>query len=250
MRRTFLCLAVGALMASPALADFGTFTLDIKGSIDGGVTWVDHLCLPACDPQSVQIQVWGSATTGGSEGVNNGVQAIYFDILGTCLDSVMQSPMTLQKAFTKQYNPYGVMNLGFDTLPSAGTGAHGTIAGVGGAQAAPPGPGYYDMPGAFTANAAGANGIPPVLIATGTVMTNGQCLEPCPPALGCPPGYLGCWVGTGGNATAWQYGSGGSGPGNAGAMNIIDDQFWICAIPEPSTLILLAPALLALRRRR
>ena len=244
MRKTFLCLAVAALMASPALADFGTFTLDVKGSIDGGATWVDSVCLPTCDPMSVQIQVWGSATTGGTEGTNNGVQAIYFDILGTCLDSVMQSPLVLTKAFSKMYIPYTNTNLGYDTLATGGTGGHGIIAGVGGAQAAPPGPGYYDMPGAFTPAAPAASGQPPVLIATGTVMTNGQCVEPCPPAVGCPPDYVGCWVGTAGNATAWKW------DGNAGSMNIVDDQFWICTIPEPTTLIFLAPALLALRRRR
>ena len=245
MRKTFLTLAVAAMVASPALADFGTFSLDIKGSIDGGATWHDSLLLPDCSATSVQIQVWGSATTGGTEGTNNGVQAIYFDILGSALDSVMQSSLTLNPVFTKLYNPYYyAFNLGFNTLATGGTGGHGIIAGAGGAQAAPPGPGVGDMPGAFTPNAAGAKGIPPVLIATGTVTTNGQCLEPVPPAVGAPPDYVGSWIGTAGNATAWKF------DGNAGSMTIVDDQFWIATVPEPTTLIFLAPALLALRRRR
>jgi hypothetical protein len=232
-------------VASPAIADFGTITLDIKGSIDGGMSWHDCVCLPTCDPMSVQIQVWASATTGGSEGPNNGVQALYFDILGTCLDSVQQQPMVLDNMFTAIYLPiYGVYGLGFNTLMSGGTAGHGLIAGVGAGQGAPPGPPANTMPGALTANALATPGLPPVLIATGTVFTNGQCLEPCPPACGCPPDYVGCWIGTNGNGNVWKL------DGNAGAATIVNDQFWVCTIPEPTTLILLAPALLALRRRR
>ena len=107
-----------------------------------------------------------------------GLQAIYSDILGSCLDSVMQSPMVLTKTFSKMYNPsYGVYNLGFDTLPTGGTGADGTIASIGGAQTAPPGPGSCDMPDAFTPTAPHANGQPPVLIATGTLALDQQTMN-------------------------------------------------------------------------
>lgn len=249
MRRTFLTLFAAAMVATPAFADWGTITLDIKAW--DGDSWEDALCVPTCDPMSVPIQVWASATTGGSEGLNNGVQALYFNIVGSCLDGVMQQSMQLDSELIKMYFPaFAYYGLGFDQLISpgpggiSGTGAVGQIAGIGAAQQPPTGPGSMDMPGALTANAAHANGTPPVLIATGTVFTNGLCTEPCGSGI-CPPEYvLGCSIDTEGNGAFWKPDT------NAGDSIIVDDQLWICTVPEPSTLILLVPALLGLRRRR
>jgi hypothetical protein len=209
------------MVATPAFADFGTLTLDIKAW--DGTNWVDSL---GTVPSSVQVQVWASATTSGSEGANNGVQALYFDLLGTAMAGAAQSPMTLDSNFTAIYLPiYGVYGLGFDTLKSGGTAVVGQIAGIGAGQGSPPGPGANDMPGALTANAAHANGVPPVLIATGTLAigTAGQ-------------------VDTKGAGNAWKF------DGQAGALSVVNDSLVI--VPEPSTLILLVPALLGLRRRR
>ena len=242
MRRTILTFAVAALMVGPALADIGTVTMDLKVSVDG-VNYFDDICgLPAC-PTSVQVEIYGSATTGGTTGVNNGVQAIYTDIIGDCLVGVMQQATVLDATFTMMYFPlYGLNGLGFDVLPDTGTATVGGIYGIGAAQAAPPGPTAQDMPGAMTAAAPHANGTPPVLIATGTVFLN--CIPgPCP-VPGCTDPF-GCTITTAATgANLWDM------AGNAVPALIVEDAAGICWVPEPATLMLLVPTLLLLRRRR
>jgi hypothetical protein len=147
----------------------------------------------------------------------------------------MQQPMTLDANFTPMYLPYfSPHTLGFDHLASEGTGEVGAIAGVGGAQGACPGPSYYDMPGAFTINAPHANGLPPVLIATGT-LNLANLTE-------VGSGY---YVETAGNATVWRW------DGGAAGTTKVDDSLPIYVIPEPGSLAMIAIAgLLLLRRGR
>ena len=215
----------------PALAtDIGSIALDIKS---GGQ---DSLTFPASSiPASIPIEVYLSATTGGLDGDNNGVAAILTDITGSAIAGVTQSALTPDTTFTAAYLPaYGVYGLGFNQFGMAGgVGGVGKIEQVGDAQGGPPGPGAMDMPGAGTANAAHANGLPSVLIAAGTLslvsLSAGQLVS----------------VDTVGAGNLWEPG------GLTLPALIVDDSLPIFFMaPEPSTASLLALGVCALTRRR
>jgi len=191
-------------------SNWGTITFDLKSGGKDSLT-LDQGLVPATIP----IELYAFATTDGSYGPNNGVQALYTDIVGTALGDAMQVCLTLEDTFTAQYIPGISAGLSFDLLPSNGTGSVGIIAGLGAAQAAPPGPGYYDMPGAFTANAPHANGQPPVLIATGNVYLDQVSMN-----------QGGTYsVNTAGNVNFWKMDM------NAGEADVVNDSLLITVSP-------------------
>jgi hypothetical protein len=231
-------LAIAGLVAGPTFADIGTVTMDIKVSDDAGATWNDSLSYAnaAAVPSSLLVQITAGASTSGVHGSNNGVQGLFFDLVGDALGTVSQSPLALKLAFTGPWDTKSRM--GFDKFTSGGTfdTVNGGLVGIGGAQAAPPGPLPDDMPGAFTANAAGILGLPfASVIAAGTL------------ALATAADGVNVSISTDTGATFWQM------DGNAQTALIVNDTVWIDVpvIPEPAVLLMLAPGLLlAMRRRR
>jgi hypothetical protein len=227
--KSVLVLSMAGL---PTLAstDVGSITLDIKSSGQ------DSLTFPAGSiPASIPIEVYFSATTGGLDGANNGVAAIMTDITGSAIAAVTQSALTPDATFTSAYLPaYGVYGLGFDQFGMAGgAGGVGMIEQVGDAQSASPGPGAMDMPGAGTAGAPHANGLPPVLLATGTLnlvsLSVGQSVS----------------VETAGAGNLWELG------GLTQPASIVDDSLSIFVMaPEPTTALLFTLGACMLNRRR
>lgn len=269
MQKTFVTLAVVALMAAPVLADMGTVTLDLKISLDG-VNYYDTLgsggvsdpyyCEElTCNPEdlskiyvgSVSTRLYMTTTTSGVDGANYGIHGMFTQILGSCLEGSL-TPMTQSKTFTGSWY-YGT-GCGFNLYASGGTpdGA-GKLIDVGGTQCAPPGGGLLDMPLVGRPDAPHVNGVNP-LVASGTFDVNCCAEYPCPT----DPDCWYCTIDTLGAATLWDASSGVPadwGAWSAGTMSVvsalvIDDSATICCVPEPTTLFLLAPALLVLRRRR
>ena len=234
MRKTFLMLAIAGLVAGPTFADIGTVTMDIKVSDDGGLTFVDSLSYDLnvdTVPSSLLVAVSAGATASGVDGSNNGVQGLYFDLVGDALGTVTQSALTVKVAFRKAWSP----NMGFDKFTSGGTfdTVNGGLVGIGGAQAAPPGPLPDDMAGAFTPNAAGIKGLP-----FASVIVDGSLALA---SLG-----IGSYaISTDASATMWEM------AGTAATAGMVNDTVLITVTPEPVTLLMLAPGLLlAMRRRR
>lgn len=235
MRKTLLTLVVAGLAAGPALADIGTVTLDLV--INGETDDVIDVGPPAPGGTiSYGFSLYASCTASGVDGSNNGVHGIFVDVLGSAMAGIAQVAATPDPTFMASYKPtMGHYGLGFDLFGGAGgTGGTGQIAGIGDAQQAPgspPSAKNLNMTDAMTPNAPHANGLPPVLIATGTVKVLGTVGTRT--------------VDTDGGATLWQATGGLVDP-----ALIVDDTVTINILPEPTTLMLLAPALLALRRRR
>ena len=237
MRKTFLMLAIAGLVAGPTFADIGTVTMDIKVSADGGLNYVDSLSFAdgASVPSSVLVQITAGATASGIDGSNNGVQGLFFDLVGDALGTVAQTPLTVKVAFRKPWSP----NMGFDQFTSGGTfdPTNGGLVGIGGGQASPPqdiSPARTDMIGALTPNAEGTKGLPhasvlfdgTLALATGV---DGQNVS----------------IDLIAQATMWEL------SGNAAAALMNNDSVLIEVLPEPATLLMLAPGLLlAMRRRR
>jgi hypothetical protein len=250
-------LAIAGLVAGPTFADIGTVTMDIKVSDDAGATWNDSLSYAnaAAVPSSLLVQITAGASASGVHGSNNGVQGLFFDLVGDALGTVTQSSLALQNAFKKAWNPSLPLtgNMGFDQFTSGGTfdTINGGLVGIGGAQAAPPqdvrlqpnpnwpyGGAYVvtrvDMIGALTPNAEGPKGLPfASVIAAGTL------------ALATAADGVNVSISTDTGATFWQM------DGNAQTGLIVNDTVLIEVLPEPATLLMLAPGLLlAMRRRR
>ena len=196
----------------PRTSDWGTVTMDLKSNGNNSLAFEEGFV-----PATIPIELYASATAGGSDGSNNGVQALFTDIAGTALGNVVQLPVTLDSTFTAFYLPGISDGLGFDMVMSEGTAGLGTIAGLGAAQTPPYGPGPYDMPGALTANAPHPNGHPPVLIATGQLYLDQASMN-----WGGP--YS---VDTAGNAGLWRP------DGNVGYAYIADDSLLITVSPPP-----------------
>jgi hypothetical protein len=226
---------VAGLLICSALPsyNYGTFTGDIKGRHVGETEWRDHLAMLPGTGQ-IEIAVFGSATTSGPDGVNNGLCVVWFDIIGSAIAGVMQQPMTLDANFTAFYFPmYGTYGLGFDQFASGGTGGVGTIADIGGSQLdGELGPKPFRMAGAFTANAQHANGLPPVPIATGIVSLGDLTEQGSPYFLETPA-----------DARAWKL------DGKPDRVTIIQGSLAIYVIPEPGSLVMLGVAGLLLMRR-
>ena len=239
MRKTFLMLAIAGLVAGPTFADIGTVTMDIKVSDDGGTNYVDSLSYADASlvPTTLLVQIRVGATTSGLDGSNNGVQGLYFDLVGDALGTVAQTPLTLRNSFKGPWNGDSVSgNMGFDKFQSGGTfdPTNGGLVGIGAAQAAPPGPLSDDMVGANTSAAAGDKGQPFAFpIAFGDLdligATDGVDMS----------------IDVLASATLWELN------GNAQAAGMVNDSVLIEVLPEPATLMMLAPGLLlAMRRRR
>lgn len=272
MQKTFVTLAVVALMAVPVLADIGTVSLDLKISLDG-VNYYDTLgsggvsdpyyCEElTCNPEDlskiyvggVYVQLYMSTTTTGPDGSNAGIHGMFTQILGSCLEGTLPV-MTQDKSFTGPWIPYYyAFNCGFDLYNSGGTAdGAGRLIDVGGTQSAPPGPAPNDMPNVGRPDAGGAKGIKP-LVASGYFDVNCCAEYPCPT----DPDCWYCTIETLGAATLWDASSGDPPDWSgwtAGTMSVVsalvnNDVATICCVPEPTTLLLLAPALLVLRRRR
>jgi hypothetical protein len=270
MQKTFVTLAVVALMAAPVLADMGTVTLDLKISLDG-VNYYDTIGSGGVsDPYyceeltceyppgpgqiyvgSVHVNLYMTATTTGPDGANYGIQGMFTQILGSCLEGTL-TPMTQTKTFTGTW--YYGYRCGFGTYNSGGTpdGA-GRLIDVGGAQCEPPGMKLIDMPKVGHPDAPHVNGVKP-LVASGVFDVNCCAEYPCPT----DPDCWYCTIETLGAANLWDAQSGNppdwvgwtDGTMSVVSAFVIDDVATICCVPEPTTLLLLAPALLVLRRRR
>ena len=234
MRKTFLMLAIAGLVAGPTFADIGTVTMDLKVSDDGGTNYVDSLSYADASlvPTTLLVQIRVGATSSGADGSNNGVQGLYFDLVGDALGTVTQTALTLRVSFRGAWSP----NMGFDKFQSGGTfdPTNGGLVGIGAAQAAPPGPLSDDMVGANTPAAAGVKGLPFAFpIAFGDLdligATDGVDMS----------------IDVLASATLWELN------GNAQAAGMVNDSVLIEVLPEPATLMMLAPGLLlAMRRRR
>lgn len=223
MRISALVLVL-AMVAAPAMADIGSVSLFISSPDDGSGLDLDGTVNGVIDygigliPATVPIQIGFSATSSGTSGPNNGVQGVVIDTTGSALAGILQTALIPDPVFT---NLAFLGGLGFDLLPNGTTGAVGIIAGAGNAQALP---GSWNA--VLDADFVGHAGNVP--IASGPATVNGQSGT----------------IDVAGNANLWTIGHGSSVPATAitGASLTI--------IPEPTTALLLAPALLVLRRRR
>lgn len=215
---------VCSLLSAFSLVGTSVLGLDI-GSATMGITsgGLDSIVI-AEGTASIPVEVYFSGTTGGLDGDNNGVATIYADLVGDAIAGVMQGAMTLDSLFTEAYRPLmGLYGLGFDEMPSGGYGGVGEILQFGAYQRLSGGPDIGDMAGAGTADAAHANGLPPVLMATGTLDLA---------ALSEGSSYV---VHAMGYVNLWDMGG-----GTIPASIVMDGVLSIQVAPEPSTVFLLA----------
>ena len=245
MRKTVLTFLMAAVLAAPALADVGSIYMDLKSGGQDSVT----LYSPTGDPcvADIPVELYISATTSGVDGANLGLAVIFTDIVGDCLSGIMQQSMTPSADFADPWAPYDYYypswGCGFDLFPAnttGGTGSVGIIAGVGNAQNSEGnGPIYAqgDLKWAATAKATKTVSQPPLLIATGVLHVS------------VPYQGAGTVITTDTVGALWNldltYDA-----MDIGDARLHDDSLTIVCIPEPTTLLLLAPALLAIRRRR
>ena len=220
-----MTLLIGGFLATPSFANIGNVMLSISSTDDNGPL-DDNPALGVINyfggvPATVPISVGFSATTSGVDGANNGVQGVALDVTGSAIAGIMQTALTPDTTFT---NLAFFGGLGFDLLPDGTTGAVGIIAGIGNAQALPGG--WNPATDADNVGHAGN-----VTVASGFAATGGQIGS----------------VDIAGNANLWTIGHAASVPANAiipASLNITN------IVPEPASLLLLAPAAVAFLRRR
>lgn len=281
MRMKVVSLTVICLVAAlPAMADIGTVSMSLHVGEDNGpndlnpavgiMEYVDCASVPLALTTLVDF----SATTTGPDGPNVGVFGIYADLYSApqllcdqsanvaTLDTYFGWPLGFYTPFPPPGSWGGPYGLGFDAVVSAGTGDTCGIYGFGASQTSTPGTehfGYYDAqyaghPMAPHVAKPMASGLPLAANdmytrAVGDVVLATATLTTCCPG----PGTYYLVV----DATANLWGGAGSNPsavfplgGNVYDAAVNPAMIEIIVLPEPSTLILLAPALLALRRRR
>lgn len=247
-----LCVLAAFAMSSPAMAAIGAINFDLtSGGSDADII------LAAGVGAAIPVEVSFTTDVSGTSGSNRGAAGMNFS-LNTNLPIVNQSPMTIAKTLTQKHNANlasSTGGLGFQSFvdegaPSdlGGDAAKETIDAVGAFQGLAPDFDFTNLMGVLKhgtmaegvghplgspTDGAGAGS---VLMAFGTII-----VDPATPA--------GTYVFqlTSNAAKVWD-----TSAGEAVTQDVpgIGDTLTLIIVPEPATMLLLAPAAWVLRRRR
>lgn len=249
-----LCVMAAIAMNSPLMADIGEIQLHLTSGGSNGTVFIAHGAGAV-----VPVEVSFTATTSGTSGSNRGVAGLNVQ-LNTGLPLIDQQPMTLNPLLIAAHGNFNTtIGLGFTSFPDGGVAidnggdiAKETIDSVGAFQGLladfdftntvgkfKHGPMAENVGHAGTMHPAAAQG--PVLLATGGILVDSGTPEGTYVMTVIPLAAV-VWDTKAGQAEVVPF-------VGTSAGTVFEDTLTIIVVPEPATMLLLAPVAWAIRRR-